>query len=103
MDFAAVRAVRHPLLVQQGHHRGSTRMARRAWTQPPWPPESPGASCLDPASPDGAAGRLPKTSTCHEHYRGKLLVVEVDRIRIRDRKSTRLNSSHGYISYAVFC
>src|SRR5687768_10896434 len=24
-------------------------------------------------------------------------------IEIRDRKSTRLNSSHGYISYAVFC
>src|SRR2546422_10134474 len=24
-------------------------------------------------------------------------------IRVRDRKSTRLNSSHGYISYAVFC
>src|SRR5687768_17751601 len=23
--------------------------------------------------------------------------------RSRDRKSTRLNSSHGYISYAVFC
>src|SRR2546422_5991369 len=23
--------------------------------------------------------------------------------RFRDRKSTRLNSSHGYISYAVFC
>src|SRR2546422_1604787 len=23
--------------------------------------------------------------------------------RVRDRKSTRLNSSHGYISYAVFC
>src|SRR5216684_7867377 len=23
--------------------------------------------------------------------------------RCRDRKSTRLNSSHGYISYAVFC
>src|SRR2546429_7007959 len=23
--------------------------------------------------------------------------------RDRDRKSTRLNSSHGYISYAVFC
>src|SRR3989449_7213477 len=27
-------------------------------------------------------------------------VEERDR---RDRKSTRLNSSHGYISYAVFC
>src|SRR2546422_1948550 len=24
-------------------------------------------------------------------------------IPIQDRKSTRLNSSHGYISYAVFC
>src|SRR2546429_6178527 len=23
--------------------------------------------------------------------------------KIKDRKSTRLNSSHGYISYAVFC
>src|SRR2546422_7712476 len=25
------------------------------------------------------------------------------RLDDRDRKSTRLNSSHGYISYAVFC
>src|SRR2546429_5577884 len=24
-------------------------------------------------------------------------------VRPKDRKSTRLNSSHGYISYAVFC
>src|SRR2546422_6954457 len=24
-------------------------------------------------------------------------------IELEDRKSTRLNSSHGYISYAVFC
>src|SRR2546429_2009358 len=24
-------------------------------------------------------------------------------VQFRDRKSTRLNSSHGYISYAVFC
>src|SRR5690348_17780328 len=26
-----------------------------------------------------------------------------DRLRVRDRKSTRLNSSHPSISYAVFC
>src|SRR2546429_2705478 len=26
-----------------------------------------------------------------------------DQGAVRDRKSTRLNSSHGYISYAVFC
>src|SRR2546422_7502265 len=30
------------------------------------------------------------------------LLVMVDALK-RDRKSTRLNSSHGYISYAVFC
>src|SRR2546422_7482175 len=29
--------------------------------------------------------------------------TETLRIEARDRKSTRLNSSHGYISYAVFC
>src|SRR2546422_7464648 len=27
----------------------------------------------------------------------------VERLTFKDRKSTRLNSSHGYISYAVFC
>src|SRR2546429_6218202 len=27
----------------------------------------------------------------------------IDEPRRQDRKSTRLNSSHGYISYAVFC
>src|SRR2546429_5831422 len=29
--------------------------------------------------------------------------LEILRGGISDRKSTRLNSSHGYISYAVFC
>src|SRR2546429_4979344 len=29
--------------------------------------------------------------------------ADLGRVRFRDRKSTRLNSSHGYISYAVFC
>src|SRR5712675_3168708 len=32
----------------------------------------------------------------HRHVRRR-------RHRLGDRKSTRLNSSHGYISYAVFC
>src|SRR2546422_6863181 len=40
--------------------------------------------------PDGALGY------------DKLLEV-VERAMKGDRKSTRLNSSHGYISYAVFC
>src|SRR2546422_6349686 len=28
---------------------------------------------------------------------------DLELVQWRDRKSTRLNSSHGYISYAVFC
>src|SRR2546422_5561970 len=36
----------------------------------------------------------------HDDGRGSEAVGYRDR---RDRKSTRLNSSHGYISYAVFC
>src|SRR2546422_2227098 len=35
---------------------------------------------------------------------GMMLVMPADHvIPDEDRKSTRLNSSHGYISYAVFC
>src|SRR5207245_3536175 len=30
-------------------------------------------------------------------------MVEEPKARLQDRKSTRLNSSHGSISYAVFC
>src|SRR2546422_8239794 len=34
---------------------------------------------------------------------GTAATITVDALPGRDRKSTRLNSSHGYISYAVFC
>src|SRR2546422_2596898 len=41
-------------------------------------------------------------------WRSLVAIVGHDRLKqhlelVRDRKSTRLNSSHGYISYAVFC
>src|SRR2546429_7333359 len=50
----------------------------------------------------------------HEYYEGEFEAVQkamaaaarkhsVELLDCRDRKSTRLNSSHGYISYAVFC
>src|SRR6266436_7731656 len=35
--------------------------------------------------------------------RGDAPVLVVPCVSEKDRKSTRLNSSHGYISYAVFC
>src|SRR2546422_6769574 len=46
------------------------------------------------------------TMLLHAHGENVLRVKGILRIRgmsIPDRKSTRLNSSHGYISYAVFC
>src|SRR2546429_7191639 len=39
---------------------------------------------------------------CRESYNDPREVYSVLK-RKGDRKSTRLNSSHGYISYAVFC
>src|SRR2546429_6649326 len=36
-------------------------------------------------------------------FRGRQETTQVVEFEFRDRKSTRLNSSHGYISYAVFC
>src|SRR2546429_4074390 len=49
---------------------------------------------------DFSAGELSPRAQGHadsEAYKAGL------RLAAKDRKSTRLNSSHGYISYAVFC
>src|SRR3712207_7848825 len=48
------------------------------------------------ATPDGCAGHLPSSCRAAQAGRG----AAADR---EDRKSTRLNSSHANISYAVFC
>src|SRR2546429_5487507 len=39
----------------------------------------------------------------HRGRRARRDAERGENLRERDRKSTRLNSSHGYISYAVFC
>src|SRR2546422_3368173 len=39
----------------------------------------------------------------HVERKQRVQVDAVVSLRLQDRKSTRLNSSHGYISYAVFC
>src|SRR5687768_17760542 len=44
--------------------------------------------------------RYQKGSNSGVYLRGRYEVQIADD---KDRKSTRLNSSHGYISYAVFC
>src|SRR2546422_3359624 len=57
------------------------RNVRHGW--PPFCQENVSASC-----------RLYRTGRCERGSRDNTAT---------DRKSTRLNSSHGYISYAVFC
>src|SRR5207248_11248779 len=53
----------------------------------------------------GAAGGTEKTTGCDlRHICGREAALDVTQITTcRDRKSTRLNSSHRTISYAVFC
>src|SRR2546429_2713560 len=58
---------------------------------------------------DASAGRRHKIGFAEprddpgELLRSKPEVRDRPGKRLQDRKSTRLNSSHGYISYAVFC
>src|SRR2546422_3629822 len=50
-----------------------------------------------------AAWLMDRTGSDEAHVHvGPRVDVDVGFVRT-DRKSTRLNSSHGYISYAVFC
>src|SRR2546422_3850040 len=48
-------------------------------------------------------GYLPRSVGELQEYMDETLASGSSPIVGRDRKSTRLNSSHGYISYAVFC
>src|SRR2546429_7181782 len=49
---------------------------------------------------NGTRGFIQSLSVTRAPADAKLLAYTAESI---DRKSTRLNSSHGYISYAVFC
>src|SRR2546422_3538263 len=51
---------------------------------------------------------VPENVSYHDHWTGVWQEISdkeraYEALELRDRKSTRLNSSHGYISYAVFC
>src|SRR2546429_1920381 len=52
-------------------------------------------SVLDPAALVTDMGRMESTQAAWHAAQADVV--------LSDRKSTRLNSSHGYISYAVFC
>src|SRR2546429_7016557 len=69
------------------------RTPARTRTPPGRGPGRPGATRRTPACPP--EGKQPAV-TKHKNYPQPVK-------HLKDRKSTRLNSSHGYISYAVFC
>src|SRR2546429_5819177 len=62
--------------------------SRAPFEQDPVPPDLAGSAAVNGDAK--VRGRH-----AYQRYSGVL--------KARDRKSTRLNSSHGYISYAVFC
>src|SRR5207245_5038541 len=70
--------------------------------------------CEDPFDSDRTTPKVADpTQVCPRHSGARECGIYIDErhrplarnddVRERDRKSTRLNSSHGSISYAVFC
>src|SRR3712207_6881049 len=69
--------------------RSKSPSANRSWRGKTGPPRAEDTRCRGQST--GKPG-------VHLLIRGRL-----DALRLADRKSTRLNSSHANISYAVFC
>src|SRR2546422_6940050 len=94
---------------------GSSSSPSRLPVLPPRPLASQPPIQAGPSDPTHLLGaRRPGLSgACHQgRGRGDLVLDRIARglrqpastvVTLPDRKSTRLNSSHGYISYAVFC
>src|ERR1035437_4858829 len=82
----------------------------RLWHLSQLPRASPrGAAQAKPPAPPGH-GHTTSTPVCDVSYpastsslRRKVARCKTSRNALADRKSTRLNSSHANISYAVFC
>src|SRR2546429_3230096 len=65
---------------------------------------NPAALCIIPSSPGQTVPKGALAPMCTDVLPGSFPVFgDLGLSVLRDRKSTRLNSSHGYISYAVFC
>src|SRR3989449_6366734 len=62
-----------------------------------------GSQALSDVAPAGRSGHRVLVRARSRPRPPRVDAVRGGRGRDRDRKSTRLNSSHGYISYAVFC
>src|SRR6266436_7697532 len=76
---------------RRGHDRGKQTRSAGGTLDPGW---------TDTTLP---AYSLRIGASCHADVDRDDRISRADRSAGTDRKSTRLNSSHGYISYAVFC
>src|SRR2546422_1514553 len=104
---APLRPVSRPATLHQPLPRPSRTLAETPWSSPDPPPadRSPAGCPLD-GSADSSV-----SATAADVARHRGVDVGIGGARVfrqqgggrQDRKSTRLNSSHGYISYAVFC
>src|SRR2546422_8392996 len=65
-------------------------------------PSAPAVDDRPPPTPERLLGRGDAAARCLLREQEGVRKLESHRPG-EDRKSTRLNSSHGYISYAVFC
>src|SRR3712207_7289355 len=63
----------------------------------------PGAQLTEQVGDEYKGEMSVKTGPVTAKYNGTVRIEEADDSEHRDRKSTRLNSSHANISYAVFC
>src|SRR5699024_12035550 len=70
-----------------------------ATTEWPGVPDDNGVAVTGPLT----TARGHRQSKCADCRRGQQLATAISRQSAQDRKSTRLNSSHVSISYAVFC
>src|SRR2546422_3826001 len=88
------------MLANEARDRGvNIQMLLRAVIIPEW-------TRLDPDSKVSTVNNTSGSGTSSENTKVDVPVLSQNRkccSPLRDRKSTRLNSSHGYISYAVFC
>src|SRR5690625_6528260 len=87
------------VVVHQARGVEEVRFGRRR--APSVPPEGCSNLDLDPDTQDSVIAYFTRGAGNLSIDKGEVLHREVP--RVRDRKSTRLNSSHVAISYAVFC
>src|SRR5256884_262603 len=76
------------------------RLRRLPWFVAPDPERACVGRLRSALRAEEALGHVPPALRKLRRTKGHIYIVG---IMEEDRKSTRLNSSHGYISYAVFC